>query len=104
MLGPGVGAGPPLACTGAARTDDRKKKITRCPQVAEGMQQGGEDSFHRPGLGLDDASMSRFARKHSSPGSTLHAARSLLGLADFTWGSLRTEQARAVLTKLERKV
>lgn len=39
--------GPPLACPGAARTDHRKK-ITRCSQVAEGIQQGGED----PSAGL----------------------------------------------------
>lgn len=95
--------GPLLACPGAARTDHRKK-ITRCPRVAEGIQQGGEDSFRRPGLGSHDASLSHFARKHSSPGSTLHAVLFLMCLTDFRRGSLKIEQARAVLTKLERKV
>lgn len=104
VLGPGWGAGPLLACPGAARTDHRKKKITRCPRGAEGIQQGGKDSLRRPGLELHDASLSHFARKHSSPGSTSHAVLLLTGLADFRWGSLKTEQARAVLTKLERKV
>lgn len=66
----GRGVGPPLACPGAARTDHRKK-IMRCSQVAEGIQQGGEDLFRRPGLGLHNASVSHFARKHSGAGIAL---------------------------------
>lgn len=98
-VGDGAPAGLPRSCW-----TDHRKKITRCPRVAEGIQQGGEDSFRRPGLGSHDASLSHFARKHSSPGSTLHAVLFLMCLTDFRRGSLKIEQARAVLTKLGRKV
>lgn len=65
--------------------------------------------FHRPGPGLLSASTSRSATKHSSPKDRACFSPSLcllflVCLTDFRWGSLRIEQARAVLTKLERKV
>ena len=57
-----------------------------------------------------NASPSDSAKKYASA-RAVHASLPfllclflLVCLADFRWGSLRVEQARAVLTKLERKV
>ena len=58
---------------------------------------------------LLNTSPSDSAMKYSSPGDPscflpLLCVFFLVCLRDFRWGSLRVEQARAVLTKLKRKV
>lgn len=100
----GALAGLPSYCW-----DRKPKKITRCPQVAERLQQRGKDSFRTPRLGPHNASVSTFATEHSSPGDFACSSPCLclfflVCRPDFRWGTLKSEQARDVCTKSERQV
>lgn len=82
--------------------------MTRSPQVAERIQQRGQDSFRSSHLGLHKARVSDFAMTFQPQGLCMLLAYLclffLVNLTESRWGTLQIEQARDVLTKLERKV
>lgn len=86
---------------------DRTEEKNEVPSSSR--EAGAPSMGRRPCVALLNTSPSDCAMKYSSPRdpscfSPLLCVFFLVCLRDFRWGRLRVEQARAVLTKLERKV
>lgn len=104
-VGGGVGCG---ALHGRLSScGDRAEEKNEVPSSSR--EASAPSAGRRPCPVLLNTSPSDSATKYSSPGDPtcflpLLCVFFLVCLRDFRWGSLRIEQARAVLTKLERKV